>query len=138
MAENELVPGKVTVVQRRGATWSFHLPRMHRIEVERENGLVTLATPHDGSTYHLAGIEETGDEVIVKLGEEIGGHASGVGEQVAEPGYRLPQIQDEFERLRGRWMNVGLPEQEFNAWAQGASWESHLREIRRRLRGVGG
>ncbi len=28
---------KETVVRRRGADWSFHLPKMHSIEVDREN-----------------------------------------------------------------------------------------------------
>jgi hypothetical protein len=134
MPENELVPGKETVVRRRGSTWSFHLPRTHRIELDIESAQVTLSTPHDGSVYELARIEETNDEVIVKLGDEIVGHSSGVGDSVPPPGYRPPEIQDEFERLRGRWTSAGLPQQELDAWAQGASYESHLREIRRRLR----
>ncbi len=125
-------------MQRRGKTWSFHLPRMHRVEIDQENAFVSLSTPDDGSTYRLAGIEETDDEVIVKLGDEIGGHAVGMGDYVPQPGYRLPEIQDEFERLKGRWTSAGLPRQEFEAWAQGASWESHLHQIRRRLREVGG
>jgi hypothetical protein len=133
-----VVAGKETVVQRRGKTWSFHLPHMHRIKVDHENAQVTLSTPDDGSIYHLAGIEESSDEVLVKLGEEIGGLSSGVGDYFPPPGYRLPEIQDEFERLKGRWANAGLPGQQFEAWAQGASWESHLHQIRRRLREVGG
>jgi hypothetical protein len=126
MPENKLVPGKETLVQARGASWCFHLPRMHRIEIDDENRRVSLSTPDSGSTYELAGIEETEDEVILKLGAELSGHAVGVGEHVREPGYRLPLIQDEFERLRGRWTNAGLPEHTFNAWAQGASWESQV------------
>jgi len=135
--ENEIVPGKETVVQALDANWSFHLPHMHRVEIDHENSLVNISTPHDGSIYRLAGLEETDDEVIVKLGEEFAGHAVGTGDFVPAPGYRVPLIQDEFERLHGRWMNAGLPEQVFNAWAQGASRESHLHEIRRRLREAG-
>jgi hypothetical protein len=72
--------------------------------------------------------------VIVKLGAEVAGHASGVGDAVRKPGYHLPETRDEFERLKGRWINAGLRETDFNGWEQGASWESHLREIRRKLR----
>jgi hypothetical protein len=135
---SELIPGKQTVVQRRGATWAFHLPDRHEVQVNRDNNTVTLSQPDSGSTYELAGVEERDDEIIVKLGAEIAGHAAGVGDQARQPGYRMPEIQDEFERLRGRWERAGLNPQKFNAWAQGASWESHLTEIRRELRQAGG
>lgn len=134
MPPNEIVPGKETVVQKRVANWAFHLPAQHTIEVDHDNNTVTLAQPDSGSTYELAGIEETEHEVVVKLGAEKTGHATGVGPRVPRPGYRLPEVQDEFERLRDRWRNAGLPEQQFNAWAQGASWGSHLQEIRQALR----
>lgn len=134
MPENELVPGKETVVQACGAIWCFHLPRMHRIQIDDDGRRVSLSTPESGSTYELVAVDETEDEVIVKLGAELSGHAVGVGDQSRQARYRLPLIQDEFARLRGRWANAGLPEQTFNAWAQGASWENHLHDIRQKLR----
>lgn len=137
MAVKEIVAGKETVVRRRGADWSFHLPYMHRIEVDQENNLVALSMPDSGSTYELGGIEETDDEVIVLLGHESGGHAVGVGEGAPEPGYRLPEIQDEVERLRGRWDNAGLPAHEFIAYGTGETHEDRFRMIRRRLREAG-
>lgn len=94
----------------------------------------SLAQPDSGSTYELAGVEEGEHEVVVKLGTERAGHAIGVGATLRQPGYQLPEIQDELERLHGRWRNAGLPEQKFNAWAQGASWEEHLQKIRQALR----
>jgi hypothetical protein len=129
--------GKETIVRRRGATWSFHLLKMHSIEVDRENRLVSLNMPLQGTTYTLDDIEEDEEEVIVSLGSEIGRHDAGVGNTPSElRGYPLPEIQEEFERLRGRWTAVGLPEAEFDVWAERSSHEDQLRKIRRRLREV--
>jgi hypothetical protein len=135
---NEIVSGKETVVRRRGADWSFHLPGQHELRVDQEAGHAQLTMPMEGTTYELAGIEETDDEVIIKLGAELSSHATGVGDNVAEPGYRLPEIQEEFDRLRGRWNQAGLPPAEFNAYPAGATHEDMLRLIRRRLREVAG
>lgn len=138
--DRKIVPGKETVVRRQGADWSFHLPRRHSIRVDRENREVHLDMPLQGSMFELAGIEETGDEVIVKLGPLLGSHGPpGVGDNVPEPvGYPLPLIQDEFERLKGRWIRAGLPEQQVHAYAQGSSHEDQLAWLRKRLREVGG
>lgn len=137
---NEIVPGKETVVRKRGANWSFHLPRRHTIEVDRENGHVHLNMPDQGTTYFLAGVEETDDEVIVSLGEPMIWHGpTSIGDQVLETtGYPLPEIQDEFERIKGRWLAAGLPEQEVHAYGQGSTHEDQLARLRRRLRKVGG
>lgn len=129
-----LVPGKETVVRAPGADWAFHLPERHTIEVSDD--VVALATPLEGSTYELRGMEEVDDEVVVRLGAELGRHGPPSSRpEVAEArGYPLPAIQEEFERLRGRWKQAGLPEQEFNAYPQGATHEDQLRALRRKLR----
>ena len=134
MSTNEIVAGKEAVVRRRGADWSFHLPAQHEIEVNAEHNFVSLSMPLAGSTYQLAGITETDDEVIVALGDQLIGHATSVGENVPPTGYPLPEIQDEFERLHGRWTQAGLPQQDFHAYAAGSTHEDKLRDIRRQLR----
>ena len=133
---SEIVPGKETVVRKPGAGWSFHLPERHTIEVDQEEGLVHLKMPDQGTTYHLAGVEETADEVIVKLGDRMVWHGpTSVGENVLEArGYLLPEIQEEFERIKSRWIAAGLPEQEVHAYAQGSTHEDQLAMLRRRLR----
>ena len=131
---NELVPGKETVVRRRGADWSFQLPREHTLRVEGE--LVFLRTPQAGSIFKLIGTEERGDEVIVRLGgalRHLG--PDGAGERVvAETGYPLPELEAEVARLGARWEEAGLSVPYFNAWPAGPPNERHLAELRRRLR----
>jgi hypothetical protein len=129
-----IVPGKETVVRRRGANWSFTLPEQHRIRINNEHRTVRLETPLEGTTYELAGVEETDDEVIVRLGAEISRGGVGAG---GERGYPLPEIQDERARLQARWERLGLPIGEFHAYPQGATHEDKLRELRRRLREAG-
>lgn len=92
--------------------------------------------PDQGTTYHLAGVEETADEVIVKLGTRMIWHGpTSTGDAVLEAvGYLLPEIQDEFERIKRRWIAAGLPEQEVHAYAQGSTHEDQLAMLRRRLR----
>lgn len=137
---NEIAPGKETVARRQGASWSFHLPKRHTIEVDREAGVVHLNMPDQGTTYHLAAVEETADEVIVKLGERMIWHGpTSVGDTVLEAiGYPLPEIQDEFERIKGRWIAAGLPELEVHAYAQGSTHENQLARLRRKLREANG
>src|SRR5690242_5988847 len=96
---NVLVPGKETVVQPRGESWSFHLPEHHTIDVDQANRFVTLHQPDAGSTFELQAIEERGNEVVVKLGDPMVRSSLGT----RQPGYPLPQVQDEFDRLRVRW-----------------------------------
>lgn len=138
--ERVIVPGKETVVRRPGAEWSFHLPRRHGIEIDQENGTVHLKMPLQGTTYELAGIEETADEVVVRLGPELGSHGPPwVGDSPPAPtGYPLPLIQEEFERIKGRWRAAGLPEQQVHAYAQGSSHEDQLARLRRKLREANG
>jgi len=47
---------------------------------------------------------------------------------------RLPEIQDEFERIKARWLEAGLPEQEVHAYAQGSTHEDQLAWLRSKLR----
>lgn len=122
-------------MRRRGAEWSFTLPDGHEITIDQQAQTVSLSMPGEGSTYELAGIEETDSEVAVKLGPKIGSHTTGTGQPMKWPkGYPLPEIQDEFERLKGRWLRAGLPQQEFDAWPRGATHETQLASIRARLR----
>jgi hypothetical protein len=131
-----IVPEKETVVRRRGADWSFTLPEFHRIEVDQANKTVHLRTPLEGTTYELAGLEESEDQVIVRLGTELGSHGPpSVGPSGPEPrGYPLPEIQDEFARLTARWERAGFAPHEVHVYPEGATHEDQLRMIRRRLR----
>ena len=130
----ELVQGKETVVRRRGAEWSFTLPDRHDLAIDQEAHTVSLSMPGEGSAYELAGIEETDSEVIVQLGPEIGSHTTGTGQPMKWPkGYPLPE-SGRVQRLKARWLRAGLPQQEFDAWAQGATHESQLSRIRARRR----
>jgi hypothetical protein len=140
VTSNEIFPGKETVVRKQDADWSFHLPKGHTIQVDREAGVVHLNMPDQGTTYELGGIEETEEEVIVTVGQQMMWHGpTSVGDAVLETtGYSLPDIQEEFERIRGRWVAAGLPEQQVHAYAQGSTHEDQLAMLRRRLRAVNG
>jgi hypothetical protein len=138
--ENEIVPGRETVVRRHGARWSFHLPDQHRIELTEDRRHANLSTPDASTLFEVERIDESEpQEAIVVLGEpqaQVG--ASSEGGPPEALGYPLPEIQDEFDRLRARWREAGLDEQEFNAWARGSTHEGQLRRLRRKLREVGG
>jgi hypothetical protein len=132
-----IVAGKETVLRRRGADWSFHLPERHTVELTDDGHYINVATPQESSLYKVDRVDDSDpEEVVVFLGEEHGkAGPPSFGPGVAEArGYPLPEIQDEFERLRARWRNAGLDEQEFIAYPAGATHEDKLREIRRRLR----
>jgi hypothetical protein len=124
---------KEIVVFRGG--WGFRLPEQHSIRVNEVDRLVDVSMPQRGGTYALDRVEETSDEyrVFVASGGPFSGHA--VGDLPAE--YPFPTIDEEIERLRISWINAGLSETDFNAWAQGASWDSHTSAIRSRLRATG-
>ena len=133
------IAGRETVVRRPGADWSFHLPKGHNARwADRDETMVTVRTGTQGSTHLLAGTDTTAapDEVVVILGELRGDFGPGAGsaDRPERSGYPFPEIQDELERLRVRWLVVGLPEAEFNAYPAGAVHEDQLRLIRRRLR----
>jgi hypothetical protein len=135
--QRTLVPGKETVVRRLGANWAFHLPEQHRVELISEGRYVVLGTPLEESIFEVDHIDDSDpEEVVIYLGEPKGESGPPAwGDQVPEPrGYPLPKIQEEFERLRGRWRNARLNDQDFDAWAQGASWEDKLRSLRHQLR----
>gem|GEM_PF-3419828 len=131
-----VMPGKETVVRRHGSDWSFTLPEQHSIRIDHQKGWVRLGTPSGGSTFLLNGLDETDGEAIVSLGDEVAGAGPvSVGPIVSDArGYPLPEIQDELERLRARWVRAGYPEHEFNAYSQGSTHEDQLRRIRARLR----
>ena len=61
-------------------------------------------------------------------------HAVGVGRVPDLRAYAFPQIQHELERLTTDHVNLGGSEQEANAWAQGASYDSHTERLRARIR----
>ena len=121
---------KEIVVYRGG--WGFRLPAQHTIRLNQEGELVAVSMPQRGGTYPLERVEETEDEFQVYVGP--GGPSSGhaLGDLPTE--YPFPTIDEEIERLRLAWIGAGLRETDFNAWAQGASWDSHTTAIRARLR----
>lgn len=121
---------KEIVVYRSG--WGFRLPDQHTIRVNGVDRLIDVSMPQRGGTYTLERVEETDEEyrVHVAAGGPHSGHA--LGDLPAE--YPFPTINEELERLRLAWLAAGLRETDFNAWAQGASWDSQTSAIRAQLR----
>lgn len=126
----EPVTDKEIVVYRGG--WGFRLPEQHTIHLNLTDNLVEISMPQRGGTYVLERSEETEDEfrVYVGPGGPLIGHA--IGDLPAE--YPFPAIDEELERLRHAWIAAGLRETDFNAWAQGAGWDSRTTAIRAQLR----
>jgi hypothetical protein len=120
---------KEIVVYRGG--WGFRPPEQHTIRINEPDRLVDLSMPQRGGTYSLERVEETDDEyrVYVAPGGPFSGHA--IGDLPAE--YPFPTIDEEIDRLRIAWLNAGLRETDFNAWGQGASWDSHTTWLRARF-----
>jgi hypothetical protein len=111
------------------------LPTQHTVTVDPDENLVYLATPDHGSGYSLVRVDETEGEVKVHLGVATSdAHAVGTGRVPALRAYSFPQIQHELERLKIELVNLGGSEQEANAWAQGASYDSHTARLRARIR----
>jgi hypothetical protein len=134
-AMSPLDDGRDIVIYPRGAGWGFRLPAQHTVTVNPDRNLVYLATPDHGSGYGLARVEETEGEVRVHLGVATSdAHAVGTGRVPALRAYSFPLIQHELERLKNELVNLGAPEQESNAWAQGASYDSHTARLRERIR----
>lgn len=121
---------KEIVVYRGG--WGFRLPAQHTVQLNEIDGLVEVSMPQCGGAYTLERVEETDEEyrVHVAAGGPHSGHA--LGDLPVE--YPFPAIEEEIERLRRAWISAGLRETDFDAWAQGASWDSHTSAIRSRLR----
>jgi hypothetical protein len=109
-------------VRARGSNWTFTVPEQHRLEIDEERRRVVLATPLEGSVFELAGIEETSEERVVSLGDELESERwgpPGVGERVPEPrGYSLPTIDVELARLKARWREVGGNPVVAETWAR--------------------
>jgi len=128
-----LVEGKETVVQPRGETWAFSVPEGHRIHVSDE--FVSLSLSNEGTTYDLSDWIEDDEEVRVVLGREATSFAIGDPPEVPPVrGYPIPSLDEELKRLSARLVRLGESEQRAQAWAQGASYDSHTRDLRRRIR----
>jgi hypothetical protein len=138
-ATSPLPDGRDVVVYPRGASFGFVLPEQHTITVNEEQGTVYLAVPDHGSDFALKQIEEAAGEVRVFVGAPAGGaHAVGTGQVPPLRAYSFPQIQDELQRLKTRLVNSGGRAQEAEAWAQGASHDSHTERLRARIRELEG
>lgn len=127
--------GREIVLYPPGASWGFRLPAQHTVSVSLDQNLVYLATPDHGSGYVLTRFEESDDELRIHLGAATNdAHAIGTGRVPALRAYSFPRIQDELARLKTELVSVGGSEQEANAWAQGASYDSHTARLRERIR----
>src|SRR5690348_17033608 len=95
---------------------------------------VNFSMPGRSTLFQVERIDESDpEEVVVYLGEgrAWSGPGSWMGEGLPRAeGYQLPQIQDEFARLKVRWLAAGLKEQRFVAYARGDSHDDHLRKLR--------
>lgn len=127
--------GRDIVIYPRDASWGFRLPAQHTVTVNHDQSLVYLATPDHGSGYGLVRVEESEDEVRIHVEVATNdAHAVGIGQVPTLRAYSFPQIQHELERLKTELVNFGGTEQEANAWAQGASYDSHTARLRERIR----
>jgi hypothetical protein len=134
-ATSPLDDGRDVVIYPRGGDWGFQLPEQHTVTINEEQNLVYLAIPDHGSGYRLERIEETPGELRVYLGLPTDdAHAIGTGRVPALRAYSFPQIQHELERLKTDLVNLGGSRQEAEAWAQGASYDSHTERLRARIR----
>jgi hypothetical protein len=86
--------------------------------------------PQRGSTHYLERIEETPVEYRIYVGGWFSGHALGD----LEAKYPFPSIDVELARLKADYLERGGKETDFNAWGQGASWDSHTTDVREWLR----
>jgi hypothetical protein len=124
-----------TLYRRHGGDWSFTLPAEHTAKLSDDGAMISLSTPQEGTTFEVLGVPEIYGERVVLLGAAKARHGSTTfGDDLEMRGYLLPEIHDEFSRLRGRWERAGLPFQEFEAYAAGSTHEDRLRAIRARLR----
>jgi hypothetical protein len=98
--------------------WGFRLPDQHRVLLDREAQMVVLAIPDRGAFYKFEGIEETGEEYRIKVGEQTFGSWGAASLDFVEEAYPFPTIDVELMRLRADWDNLGGDPQEFEAWQQ--------------------
>lgn len=134
-ARSPLDDGRDIVIYPHGAGWGFRLPAQHTVTVNPDQNLAYLAIPDHGSGFSLAGVEETEGELRIHLGVATSdAHAIGTGRVPSLRAYSFPQIQHELERLKTELVSLGGSEQEANAWAQGASYDSHTERLRERIR----
>lgn len=134
LAQNPLPNGRDIVVFPRGAGWGF-VPDQHTIMIIEEQRTVYLAIPDHGSGFVLDRVEEVPGELRVHVGDPTGdAHAVGAGRVPPLRAYRFPQIQEELQRLKTVIVNSGGRPQEADAWAQGASHDSHTAQLRARIR----
>lgn len=134
--QRTIVTGKETAIRRGGEDWSFGFPDAHTVYLTGDGNYVSLEVPLGGSSvFAVERIDDSDpEEVVVFLGAQHGYAGPPTFGQVETGGYPLPEIQDERERLRSRWLDAGLDEEDFNAYARGESHEDRFRSIRHTLR----
>jgi hypothetical protein len=130
-----LPDGRDVVIYPRGASFGFLLPSQHTVTVNEDDRTVYLSVPDHGSGFVLERVEEAPGEVRIHVGAPSGGaHAIGTGQVPPIRAYSFPRIEDELRRLKTALLNSGGREQEADAWAQGASHDSHTTQLRARIR----
>jgi hypothetical protein len=113
------------VIKRGG--WSFLLPDGHNLEVDKDRRTTKLTAPDGRSgTYALIRVQRDDDEVVYEIDAD----------SFNGDGYPFPSVGEEIERLQHRWESIGGPSSEFNAWAQGANYDTHLTHLRKKLRAL--
>ena len=111
------------IVIRRGG-WGFLLPPGDAIEMAGSGAEIKLRREDDEWVYPLLDVEESDDEVVYTIeAATTNGH-----------GYPFPSVAEEIDRLRSRWERAHGDLARFNAWAEGAGYDSHLRHLRQELR----
>lgn len=133
---------KEIVVYREG--WGFSLPSSHTVKVNGRERLVQLAMPQAVGTYPLDRIEETDDELRLRVG--AGGPLIASASGRVGPRYDFPTIDVELARLSARYERAGgagradvmhpgrLARQQFEAWAQGDDWDAKTSRMRAAVR----
>lgn len=121
---------EIVVYRERSKLFGFRLPDQHRLHVNEEENAISLSTPQRGGTYVLTRSEETDAELryYVGAGPSI---AHALGDLAAE--YPFPEIQHELQRLKTDIEAAGGNPAIVDAWAQGASHDSHTSRLRAEL-----
>jgi hypothetical protein len=138
-ATSPLPDGRDVVVYPRGANFGFVLPKQHTVSVNAERQTVYLSIPDHGSGFVLERLEEVPGELRIYVGAANNeAHAVGTGNVPPIRAYEFPQIQDELQRLKTALIGGGGNAQEVDAWASGASHDSHTAHLRARIRQLQG